>query len=301
MEELRKQIEEAIKKNPAEARKRFLSKKGELTLLLRSLKDRPLEERKKISQEANYLRHLLMDQKSEVKKESFDFTIPGQEVERGSWHPLTLTIRECVRIMTGMGFQVFQSRELEDSSYNFDQLNFPPDHPARDMQDTFFVGKDKVLRTHTSAAQIRYLEEYGVPARIICHGRVFRNEATDNSHHFNFYQMEALLIDKDINVGHLKAVMTEFLSSFFGEKLDIRLRPSYFPFVEPGFEVDARAKGGKWIELCGAGMVHPNVFSKPGYSGFAFGFGLERLAMLKYQIDDIRLFYDNDIRFLKQF
>ncbi len=301
MDDLRKRIEEAIKKDPDTARRSFLGKKGELTLLLRSLKEKPLEERKKISQEANFLRNLLMESKKETQEDSFDFTIPGQEVERGSWHPLTLTIRECVRIMTQMGFKVVEGPELEDSYYNFDLLNFPPDHPARDMQDTFFVGKDKVLRTHTSPVQVRYLEKNDPPIKIICPGRVFRNEATDNSHHFNFYQMEALLIDKDINVGHLKAVMKEFLSNFFGEKVDIRLRPSFFPFVEPGFEVDGKIKGGKWIELCGAGMVHPKVFSKAGYSGFAFGFGLERLAMLKYKIDDIRLFYDNDIRFLKQF
>lgn len=232
--------------------------------------------------------------------------------QKGSLHPLTLIANEAVSILKDLGFVVEVGPELEDEWYNFDALNVPKDHPARDMQDTFFIKgqKEKVLRTHTSNTQIRFMEDLvkkgGLPPfAIVVPGKVFRNESTDATHEMQFYQIEGLMIGEDISVAHMKGVLLEFFKRFFeGEEVDIRLRPSFFPFVEPGFEIDLK-KGDKWIELLGAGMVHPNVLKNCGidgekYQGFAFGMGLDRLMMMKLKIPDVRLSYQGDLR-LNQF
>jgi phenylalanyl-tRNA synthetase alpha chain len=231
-----------------------------------------------------------------------------EEYQKGSLHPLTLIMNEAVSIFKDIGFVVEVGPELENEWYNFDALNVPKDHPARDMQDTFFI-KDKegfVLRTHTSNTQIRYMENLmkqggKPPFAIVVPGKVFRNESTDSTHEMQFYQIEGLMIGEDISVAHMKGVLLEFFKRFFdGENVDIRLRPSFFPFVEPGFEIDLRI-GEKWIELLGAGMVHPNVLKNCGidgeiYQGFAFGIGLDRLMMMKLKIPDIRSSYKGDLR-----
>lgn len=235
-----------------------------------------------------------------------------EEFQKGSLHPLTIIMNEAVSIFKDLGFAVEVGPELENEWYNFDALNVPKNHPARDMQDTFFIkGKeDAVLRTHTSNTQIRYMEnlikEGGKPPfAIVAPGKVFRNESTDSGHEMQFYQIECLMVGEDISVAHMKGVLFEFFKRFFeGEKVDIRLRPSFFPFVEPGFEIDLK-KGETWFELLGAGMVHPNVLKNGGidsdkYQGFAFGMGLDRLLMMKYKIPDIRLLYRGDLR-LNQF
>ncbi|NCU28424.1 MAG: phenylalanine--tRNA ligase subunit alpha [Candidatus Moranbacteria bacterium] len=235
-----------------------------------------------------------------------------EEYKKGSLHPLTLIMNEAVSIFKDMGFTVEQGPELEDEWHNFDALNFPKDHPARDMQDTFFIkGKPgMVLRTHTSNTQIRFMENIvksggNPPFAIIVPGKVFRNEATDANHEMQFFQIEGLVIGEDISVANMKGVLLEFFKKFFaGEDVDIRIRPSFFPFVEPGFEVDLR-RGDKWMELLGAGMVHPNVLENCGidskkYQGFAFGMGLDRLMKMKLKMTDIRYSYQGDLR-LNQF
>ena len=232
-------------------------------------------------------------------------------MNQGTKHPLSIVIDEVVSIFSSLGFEVATGPELEDDWHNFEALNFPKDHPARDMQDTFFI-KDKpgnVLRTHTSNVQIRYMESLAKegkepPFAIVVPGKVFRNEATDAGHEMQFFQLEGLMIGKDVSVANMKWVLTEFFKKFLGEDAEIRLRPSFFPFVEPGFEVDVK-HNGKWMELLGAGMVHPNVIKNSGldprvWQGFAFGFGLDRLTMIKFNINDIRLFYQGDLR-LNQF
>lgn len=232
----------------------------------------------------------------------------SEESKKGKEHPLSIIINEAVKIFTELGFEVATGPELEDEWHNFDALNFPKDHPARDMQDTFFI-KDKsgyVLRTHTSNVQIHFMEKFSKegkkpPFAIVVPGKVFRNEATDAGHEMQFYQLEGLMIGEDISVANMKWALLEFFKRFLGEDVEIRLRPSFFPFVEPGFEVDVK-HNGKWMELLGAGMVHPNVLKNCGidekkYQGFAFGFGMDRLAIIKYNIPDIRLFYQGDLRF----
>ena len=209
-----------------------------------------------------------------------------------------------------MGFSVVEGPEMETEWYNFDALNIPKDHPARDLWDTFYLANDLLLRTHTSPVQIRHMEKNQPPLRIIAPGRIFRHEATDVSHEFNFHQVEGLMVDKTASVANFKAIIQQFLKEFFGKDMEIRLRPSYFPFVEPGFEIDMKWENG-WLEMMGAGMVHPNVlknagltphhYSGGGWQGFAFGMGMDRLAMIKYKIDDIRLFNSGDLRFLNQF
>lgn len=230
-------------------------------------------------------------------------------------HPLTSAIREMVDILTNIGFSVAESYEIETPEYNFDRLNVPKDHPARDMQDTFYTKDGRLLRTHTSSVQARYLDEFGAPVKIIVPGRTYRNEATDMTHEAQFNQLEALYVDKDVNLAHLKWTLEYLFKEFFkAENMDVRFRPSFFPFVEPGIEVDMKIWGqgvpeklqDKWIELMGAGLVHPNVLEVAGvdssvYSGFAFGGGIERWVMLRHAIDDIRLFNSADLRFLEQF
>ncbi len=235
---------------------------------------------------------------------------------KGTSHPLTLVLEEIYDIFAKQGFSVATGPELEDEWHNFDALNFPKDHPARDMQDTFFI-KDRpgfVMRTHTSNVQVRYMKEHTPPFAIIAPGKVFRNEATDMTHEAQFHQLEGLVVGENITVGHLKETLLNFLKEFFGEKTELRLRPSFFPFVEPGFEVDVAIPEGngnqfnsdgslkmKWLEIGGAGMVHPHVFEAVGYdpkkvSGFAFGMGVDRLANVKFGVSDVRYFYQGDLR-----
>jgi len=229
-----------------------------------------------------------------------------KEQEKGHYHPLTIVTRDIERVFREMGFSIALGPEIETEHYNFDALNVPKDHPARDMWDTFWLKDGRLLRTHTSPVQIHEMEEKGAPIRIIVPGKTYRYEATDATHEAQFHQVEGLMLGEDVSLATFRFVIQKFLSSFFGEDMEVRLRPGYFPFVEPGVEVDARPKGGKWLELAGAGMVHPNVLNAGGIdskkiSGFAFGFGIDRLAMLKYGIPDIRLFYNGDLRLVNQF
>jgi phenylalanyl-tRNA synthetase alpha chain len=308
-------------RNPLELevfRVKYLGRKGELTAILRSLKDLPLEERKKIGENANKFRQELIGAieekckkiencKLKIENYKLDITAPGIKLPQGHLHPITKVLRQVEEIFGSMGFKVVEGPDIETEYYNFDVLNIPAEHPARDVWDTFWLKNGLLLRTHTSPMQARYMEKNNPPLRIIVPGRVFRYEATDASHSHTFYQIEGLMVDKEISVANFKAVIEEFLKRLFSKDIKIRLRPSYFPFTEPSFEVDV--KGGKfknWLEIMGAGMVHPNVFKAAGYNpadwqGFAFGMGLDRLSMIKYGISDIRLFYSGDLRFLKQF
>lgn len=300
--------------------KRYLGQKGKLREIFKSLKNLPEKERKKIGKKLNLIKKeivTLIEKKAEelkfnqqrlkLEKEKIDVTQPGKKIEKGHLHPLTLAQREILEIFQSIGFEIVEGPEIETEWYNFDALNFPPEHPAREMQDTFWLEENHLLlRTHTSPVQIHYLQTHNPPLRIVVPGRVFRNERTDHTHDIQFYQLEGLMVDEDISVANFKAIIEEFLKRFFKKEIEIRLRPSFFPFTEPSFEVDAREKGKEWLEMMGAGMVHPNVFkaarlNPKNWQGFAFGVGLDRLAMLKYRIDDIRLFYSGDLRFLKQF
>lgn len=320
---------------------KYLGRKSEFNQLLKSLKDLTNEEKRIVGPLANQTKKELETafQKAEkniaaksfdAKAEKIDITIPARRVKRGHLHPLTIVQNEVEDIFTAMGFEIVEGPEVETEWYNFDALNIPKDHPARDAWDTFWLKSQKVkssklkvksdrilLRTHTSPVQIRYMQKHKPPFRIIVPGKCFRNEATDAAHEHTFYQFEALMVDDDINVGHLKHITKEFFDRFFKKDVRIRLRPSFFPFTEPSFEFDISCTvcGGKgcsacknngWIEVAGAGMVNQQVFVNAGYprgkyTGFAWGFGLERLAMMKYKIDDIRLFHSGDLRFIKQF
>jgi len=309
--------------------KKYLGKRGEVTQVLRSLEKLPKTKRVKIGKKANKLKNFLktqFDQKAEgikekIKKELeerewIDITVPGKKPGIGHLHPLTQVKRKVEEIFQSMGFTVVEGPEIETEWYNFDALNIPKDHPARDLWDTFYL-KSGLLRTHTTPVDVRYMEKNNPPLRIITMGRVFRHEATDASHEVNFYQLDGLMVGKDISVANFKAIIQEFFRRFFEKPVKIRMRPGYFPFVEPGFEVDmtclvcqgkgcsACAKTG-WMEMMGAGMVHPAVFKNSGlnpkfWQGFAFGMGQDRLAMMKYKVNDIRLFYSGDLRFLYQF
>lgn len=315
----------------------YLGRKGVLTGILRSLKDLSDEERRRIGATANVLREKIEKalgermhaiEKTEInsvlKKEWLDVTRPGIKKERGHIHPLSQLLFEIRSIFGAIGFATVEGPEVETEYYNFDALNIPTDHPARDMWDTFWLrgnqksdSKRLLLRTHTSPVQIRYMDQHNPPIRIIVPGRVYRYEATDASHDIQFYQLEGLMVDKNISIANFKAIIQEFFSQLFKTNITIRLRPSYFPFTEPSFEVDISCitcdsrgcsvcKKSGWLELAGAGMVHPNVFAAAGYNpkhvqGFAFGMGVDRIAMMKYKISDIRLFRSGDVRFLKQF
>ncbi len=311
--------------------KKYLGKKGKLSLILGSLKELPLEERKKIGKKANELKNVLegkFDKKIQEirkqakkgigKKEWVDVTIPGKKIALGHLHPLTLIKREVCQIFQQMGFEVVEGPEIETEWYNFDALNIPKDHPARDEWDTLWLRQNKLLlRTHTSPVQIRYMEKHKPPLRIIALGKVFRHEATDASHEMQFYQVEGLMVGKEISVANFKAVIQEFFGKFFKKPIKVRLSPDYFSFTEPSFDISITCVvcGGKgcsvckrtgWLEMMGAGTVHPSVFKNSGldpknWQGFAFGMGLDRLAMMKYKINDIRLFHSGDLRFLKQF
>ena len=298
--------------------KKYLGKAGKLTQILRSLKNLPERERVKKGKEANQLKNFLgikfaetarslkeKSQKEAAKKEWIDITVPGKKLILGHLHPLTLVKRKAEEVFQAMGFTVVEGPEMEQEWYNFDALNIPKDHPARDLWDTFYLKNGLLLRTHTSPVQIRYMEKNNPPLRIIVPGRIFRHEATDASHEINFYQLEGLMVDKTVSAANFRAIIQEFFQRFFEKPVKIRLRPSFFPFTEPSFEVDVRGEGD-WMEIMGAGMVHPNVFKNAGlnpkyWQGLAFGMGLDRLAMMKYKINDIRLFYSGDLRFLYQF
>jgi len=335
---IKNQAEKEIKKaeNLAELEgifKKYLGKQGELTQVLRSLEKLSKEKRAKIGKEANELKKflkLLLEQKTQafkekVKKETeesewLDVTLPGKKPVFGHLHPLTLARRRVEEIFQSMGFSIVEGPEMETEWYNFDALNIPKNHPARDILSlgkTFYLKNQGLLRSQTSSVQVHYMEKNSPPLRIIAPGRIFRAEATDASHETNFYQLEGLMVDKNISVANFKAIIEEFYQKFFAKPVKIRMRPSYFPFTEPSFEVDllcinclgkgcsACQKTG-WMEMMGAGMVHPQVFKNSGlnpkfWQGFAFGMGLDRLAMMKYKINDIRLFYSGDLRFLNQF
>lgn len=312
------ELEKAVGVEELESlRVKYVGRKGEVTNILRSLKDLPLGERKRIGSVANTLRRELesiVDKKlkalrgATVKPRPFDVTRPAPKVHRGTLHPLTKIDQEIRTIFTSMNFSVVEGPEVETEYYNFDALNIPPNHPARDMWDTFWLKeKGLLLRTHTSPMQIRYMETHNPPFQIIVPGRVFRYEATDVSHEFNFYQLEGLMVGENISLANFKFIVEIFFEKFFaGKQIQFRFRPSYFPFVEPGLEVDIKLGSGKWLEMMGAGMVHRNVFDAVRYNpekmqGFAFGMGIDRLAMIKYNVPDIRLFYSGDLRFVKQF
>ena len=328
LKQIRKQAFEEIEKikNPNELeafRVKYLGRKGELTAVLRSLKELPVSQRKRTGKDANEFKKELEGAIEKKKKKlsvqgrsrlagqdtRIDITAPGIKLSQGHLHPITQVLRQAEEIFQSMGFEVVEGPDIETEYYNFDALNIPDEHPARDVWDTFWL-KTKperlLLRTHTSPMQAKYMEKNNPPLRIIVPGRCFRYEATDVSHSHTFYQLEGLMVDKDINVANFKAVIEEFLKGMFGGDVEIRMKPDYFSFVEPGFQIDIRRPLGDWLELMGAGMVHPNVFKAVGYNpanwqGFAFGMGFERLAMIKYGINDMRLFYSGDLRFLNQF
>jgi phenylalanyl-tRNA synthetase alpha chain len=314
----------------------ILGRSGTVTLLLRGMKDVPAEERPQRGEQLNQLRRVLEERlekrlsavQEQAKAQALadqwiDVTLPGTRFARGSLHPLTLVIDEIAEIFRGMGFEIARGPDIEDDYHNFEALNIPKDHPARDMQDTFFVSHGKLLRTHTSPVQIRTMESRKPPLRVIVPGAVYRHD-DDATHSPMFHQVEGFMVDQTIAFSDLKGVLTYFLRQIFGRAPGVRFRPSFFPFTEPSAEIDIQCvicggggsiqagqscrvcKATGWLEILGAGMIDPAVFEFVGYdpeqvSGFAFGMGVERIAMLKYGIDDIRLFFQNDLRFLNQF
>ncbi|MBI4812470.1 phenylalanine--tRNA ligase subunit alpha [Candidatus Falkowbacteria bacterium] len=329
---------------------KILGRKGELTAVLRSIADLAGEEKKEIGRLANEIKLELEKKFKEVRgaregavsTEKIDVTLPGEKIPRGHLHPITIVQNELEDFFTSLGFMVLDGPELESDYYNFEAINIPPNHPARDMQDTFYINaeqrgremdnasvssvqarndaeviSDLVLRTHTSSVQVRAMQKYGAPLKAIVPGRCFRSEATDVRHEHTFYQLEGFIIDKDINLSNMKAVLELVGKHLYGPETKLRLRPKFYPFVEPGVngEVNCSScrgngcrlcKFGGWLEIVGAGLIHPNVLRAGGidpniFQGFAFGFGLNRLVMLKYGIDDIRLFNSGDLRFLEQF
>ena len=295
----------------------FLGKKGEVNLLLKSLGSLPQDKRKDAGLLLNKLKEELeslytsssqtliaLANSERLAKESVDVTLPGFQSYKGSLHPVSQTIKEISDFFERMGFDIETGPEAEIDYYNFEALNVPEDHPAKDMHDTFYLSNSGLLRTHTSPVQIRTMEKSEPPHRIICPGKVYRKDS-DLTHTPMFHQIEGLVVEKDASFAQLKGLLNDFLEDFFGEKVELRFRPSYFPFTEPSAEADIRWKKN-WLEVLGCGMVHPNVLEGVGvdtkeYSGFAFGLGVERMAMLKYDIPDLRAFFENDLRFLKQF
>jgi phenylalanyl-tRNA synthetase alpha chain len=332
IEQLQQQIEAAGAATPEELeafRLKYLSKKGEINRLFEEFKTIPKEERKEVGRLMNDLKNAAQKKYDALQEQlaaaedsggsSRDLTLPVNQLELGSRHPISIVRNEITDIFARIGFTVAEGPEIEDDWHNFSALNFPEEHPARDMQDTFFVGKDPdiALRTHTSSVQVRVMESSTLPVRIIAPGRVFRNEAISARAHCIFHQIEGLYIDENVSFVDLKQTLFYFAKEYFGESTAIRFRPSYFPFTEPSAEMDVTCNicGGKgcnvckytgWLEIMGCGMVDPNVLKSSGidaekYSGFAFGMGIERIAMLRYQVNDLRLYFENDVRFLKQF
>ena len=333
--EIRKQVLEQIERSDTldtlkEIRISVLGKKGQLTILLKSLKDVAPEDRPKAGQLVNETRteieNLLDEAKAKLEKvqreadlatEVIDVTLPAKKSEIGHRHPNTIAREEVERIFVGMGYEVVEGPEVEKDYYNFEALNIPADHPAKDEQDTFFIHGDILLRTQTSSVQVREMEKGKLPIRLIAPGRVFRSDEMDATHSPSFHQIEGLVIDKHITFADLKGTLAEFARELFGQETKVKFRPHHFQFTEPSAEVDVTCfkcqgsgcrfcKGSGWIEILGCGMVHPRVLEMCGidpeeYGGFAFGVGLERIALLKYEIEDMRLLYENDIRFLKQF
>lgn len=313
-----------------EIRVAFLGKKGELTRVMKSLKDATPEERPTLGALINETRAEI-EAKLEEKKQTFakklreekmraetiDVTLPARKPMMGHRHPNSIALEEVERIFVGMGYEVVEGPEVEYDYYNFEALNIPANHPAKDEQDTFYITGDILLRTQTSPVQVREMEKGKLPIRMIAPGRVFRSDEVDATHSPSFHQIEGLVIDKHITFADLKGTLAEFAKQLFGEQTKVKFRPHHFPFTEPSAEVDVTCfkcggsgcrfcKGSGWIEILGCGMVHPKVLKMSGidpdvYSGFAFGVGLERIALLKYEIDDMRLLYENDVRFLKQF
>ncbi|HWP22795.1 MAG TPA: phenylalanine--tRNA ligase subunit alpha [Candidatus Binatia bacterium] len=341
LEALRGEVLERIQRSSSEKeleqiRIEALGRSGKVTSLLRGLKDLPPEERPRAGERLNQLRRLVEERlearlsqvKAERKaralqEERIDVTLPGARFLRGAVHPITLVIDEIIDIFWGMGFEIALGPDIEDDYHNFEALNIPKDHPARDMQDTFFVSDDLVLRTHTSPVQIRTMESRKPPLQMIVPGAVYRHD-DDATHSPMFHQVEGFMVDRNVAFSDLKGVLTYFLKRIFQRDAGVRFRPSFFPFTEPSAEIDIQCvicggsgaqKSGQtcrvckatgWLEILGAGMIDPAVFKFVGYdaekvSGFAFGMGVERIAMLKYGIDDIRLFFQNDLRFLRQF
>ncbi len=308
----------------------ILGKKGQLTEVMKSMKDIPAEERPQFGQIVNDTRQAIEEvlenarkdiakkvRESQMKREVIDVTLPAKKANVGHRHPNTIALEEVERIFIGMGYEVVEGPEIEYDYYNFEALNIPANHPAKDEQDTFYINDKIVLRTQTSPVQVRQMERGKLPIRMIAPGRVFRADEVDATHSPSFHQIEGMVIDKNITFADLKGTLAEFAKELFGPDTKVKFRPHHFPFTEPSAEMDVTCfkcggkgcrmcKGEGWIEILGCGMVHPKVLRMSGidpeeYSGFAFGVGLERIALLKYEIDDMRLLYENDARFLKQF
>ena len=313
------EIEECKTLNNLEKlRVKYLGKKGHITSQLKKLGSMKIDQKPSFGQEINKIKNQIeakvKAKKIELKKssiarniatQSIDITLPGRKSLTGSIHPITTTLSDIENIFLNAGFLVEDGPEIEDEHHNFTALNIPENHPARAMHDTFYFDNNLLLRTHTSPIQIRSMEKQGVPIKIIAPGKVFRRDS-DLTHIPMFHQIEGLVIDQGINFTHLKGILHEFVNCFFEQPMELRFRPSYFPFTEPSAEVDILSEDGKWLEILGCGMVHPKVLDlleldSEKYTGYAFGMGVERLAMLKHEIKDIRLFYDNDLNFLEQF
>ena len=313
-----------------EVRVSVLGKKGELTALLKGMKDVAAEDRPKVGAMVNEARSKIEEQLAEARRslerkelerrlatETIDVTLPAKREKIGHRHPNTIALEEVEKIFIGMGYEVVEGPEVEYDYYNFEALNIPDNHPAKDEQDTFFINKDILLRTQTSSVQVHQMERGKLPIRMIAPGRVFRADEVDATHSPSFHQIEGMVIDKHITFADLKGTLSEFAKEMFGEDTKVKFRPHHFPFTEPSAEVDVSCfkcggkgcrfcKGEGWIEILGCGQIHPHVLEMSGidpeeYTGFAFGVGLERIALLKYEIDDMRLLYENDIRFLNQF
>jgi phenylalanyl-tRNA synthetase alpha chain len=333
LEELEKAVIDRLEsastlKELEELKAEYLSRKGKFSLLLRELKELPAAEKPKAGESANTVKRkldkffqlmlqTLKEKGQKTPEEFFDFTLPGHRSWKGKHHPLTQVLDRITEIFYGMGFEVAKGPDIETNYYNFDSLNFPQDHPARDMQDTFYLANDLILRTHTSPVQVRVFEKKNPPVKILAPGRVYRHEAINARSYCLFYQVEGFYVDEGVTFADLKGVLVAFVKEFFGKDVELRFRASFFPFTEPSAEVDIRCiickgkgcsvcKYRGWLEILGAGMIDPEVFKAVGYdpekyTGYAFGLGVDRIAMLKYRIDDIRLFYENDLRFLRQF
>ncbi|MBT3252462.1 MAG: phenylalanine--tRNA ligase subunit alpha [Candidatus Marinimicrobia bacterium] len=331
VDELRSEFKQALASSPAlsdleRMKQKYLGRKGVLNDLFKKIVEVENDRRGEFGSLINQLKldiHDLIEERindhrtDTLSISAVDVTLPGVEYERGTLHPIESTLRDFKQIFHRLGFAVAEGPEIETQWRNFDALNFPPEHPARDMQDTFFLENDSVLRTHTSPVQVRLMLEEKPPIRSIMPGRVYRNEAIDAGHYCLFHQVEGLYVDKNVTMGELKATLELFCREYFGENVKLRFRPSFFPFTEPSSEMDVSCFlcGGKgcrvckqtgWLEIGGCGMVDPNVFKAVNidseeYTGYAFGMGIERIAMMKYGITDIRLLFENDVRFLKQF
>lgn len=327
LDDLKAQTQQQVE----ELRVKFLGKKGEITKLFEEFRTVQADQKKLFGQKLNILKNSALiriealraglDNQESASEAGFDLTKPGDRMDLGARHPISITREEILSIFKKFGFSVAEGPEIEDDWHVFSALNFPPEHPARDMQDTFFINNQSdnniLLRTHTSSVQVRTMETKSLPIRVVCPGRVFRNEAISARAHCIFHQVEGLYIDKNVSFADLKQAILLFAQEMFGEETKIRLRPSYFPFTEPSAEVDVSCnickgkgcsicKGTGWLEILGCGMVDPNVLVSNGidpnvYSGFAFGMGIERIAMLKWQVKDLRHYFENDVKFLREF